>query len=309
MAAIVSVQNVRKTYADGFKALKDVNLEIEEGEIIALLGPNGAGKTTLISTICGISSLTSGKINVDGMDISSDYRKVRAMIGLVPQEIALEPFETVINSVKFSRGLFGKKKNNAYLDEILKTLSLFDKKNAKVMTLSGGMKRRVLIAKALAHEPRVLFLDEPTAGVDVELRKDMWNTVAKLKKQGVTIILTTHYIEEAEAIADRIAVINGGEILLIEDKDALIARMGKKKIRIDLVDPSTEVPAQLASYDLDLATDGKALTYTYDINSERTGITGLLNDLQVAGLQMRDVQTQQSSLEDIFVGLVQEDAK
>ena len=309
MAAIVSVQNVRKTYADGFEALKNVNLEIEEGEIIALLGPNGAGKTTLISTICGISSLTSGKINVDGMDISSDYRKVRAMIGLVPQEIALEPFETVINSVKFSRGLFGKKKNTAYLDEILKTLSLFDKKNAKVMTLSGGMKRRVLIAKALAHEPRVLFLDEPTAGVDVELRKDMWNTVAKLKKQGVTIILTTHYIEEAEAIADRIAVINGGEILLIEDKDALIARMGKKKIRIDLVDPSTEVPAQLASYDLDLAADGKALTYTYDINSERTGITGLLNDLQAAGLQMRDVQTQQSSLEDIFVGLVQEDTK
>ena len=309
MAAIVSVQNVRKTYADGFEALKNVNLEIEEGEIIALLGPNGAGKTTLISTICGISSLTSGKINVDGMDISSDYRKVRAMIGLVPQEIALEPFETVINSVKFSRGLFGKKKNTAYLDEILKTLSLFDKKNAKVMTLSGGMKRRVLIAKALAHEPRVLFLDEPTAGVDVELRKDMWNTVAKLKKQGVTIILTTHYIEEAEAIADRIAVINGGEILLIEDKDALIARMGKKKIRIDLVDPSTEVPVQLASYDLDLAADGKALTYTYDINSERTGITGLLNDLQAAGLQMRDVQTQQSSLEDIFVGLVQEDTK
>ena len=309
MAAIVSVQNVWKIYADGLEALKDVNLEIEEGEIIALLGPNGAGKTTLISTICGISSLTSGKINVDGMDISSDYRKVRAMIGLVPQEIALEPFETVINSVKFSRGLFGKKKNNAYLDEILKTLSLFDKKNAKVMTLSGGMKRRVLIAKALAHEPRVLFLDEPTAGVDVELRKDMWNTVAKLKKQGVTIILTTHYIEEAEAIADRIAVINGGEILLIEDKDALIARMGKKKIRIDLVDPSTEVPAQLASYDLDLAADGKALTYTYDINSERTGITGLLNDLQAAGLQMRDVQTQQSSLEDIFVGLVQEGAK
>lgn len=309
MAAIVSVQNVRKTYADGFEALKDVNLEIKEGEIIALLGPNGAGKTTLISTICGISSLTSGKINVDGMDISSDYRKVRAMIGLVPQEIALEPFETVINSVKFSRGLFGKKKNTAYLDEILKTLSLFDKKNAKVMTLSGGMKRRVLIAKALAHEPRVLFLDEPTAGVDVDLRKDMWNTVAKLKKQGVTIILTTHYIEEAEAIADRIAVINGGEILLIEDKDALIARMGKKKIRIDLVDPSTEVPAQLASYDLDLAADGKALTYTYDINSERTGITGLLNDLQAAGLQMRDVQTQQSSLEDIFVGLVQEDTK
>ncbi len=309
MTGIVSVQNVRKIYDGGFEALKGTNLEIQEGEIITLLGPNGAGKTTLISTICGISSLTSGKITVDGMDIGTDYRKVRAMIGLVPQEIALEPFETVINSVRFSRGLFGKKKNEAYLDEVLKTLSLFDKKNSKVMTLSGGMKRRVLIAKALAHEPRVLFLDEPTAGGDVELRKDMWNTVAKLKKQGVTIILTTHYIEEAEAIADRIAVINGGEILLIEDKDALIARMGKKKIRIDLVDPSTEVPAQLASYDLDLAADGKALTYTYDINSERTGITGLLNDLQAAGLQMRDVQTQQSSLEDIFVGLVQEDTK
>ena len=309
MRSIVSVQNVQKTYADGFEALKDVNLEIKKGEIIAFLGPNGAGKTTLISTICGISSLTAGKIDVDGMDINRDYRKVRALIGLVPQEIALEPFETVINSVKFSRGLFGKKKNNAYLDDILKTLSLFDKKNSKVMTLSGGMKRRVLIAKALAHEPRVLFLDEPTAGVDVELRKDMWSTVAKLKKQGVTIILTTHYIEEAEAIADRIAVIDGGEILLVEDKIALIARMGKKKIRIDLVEALTEVPVQLASYALDLAADGMALTYTYDINSERTGITGLLNNLQAAGLQMRDVQTQQSSLEDIFVGLVQEDVK
>ena len=309
MTSIVSVQNVQKTYADGFEALKDVNLEIKKGEIIALLGPNGAGKTTLISTICGISSLTAGKIDVDGMDINRDYRKVRALIGLVPQEIALEPFETVINSVKFSRGLFGKKKNNAYLDDILKTLSLFDKKNSKVMTLSGGMKRRVLIAKALAHEPRVLFLDEPTAGVDVELRKDMWSTVAKLKKQGVTIILTTHYIEEAEAIADRIAIIDGGEILLVEDKIALIARMGKKKIRIDLVEVLKEVPVQLASYALDLAADGMALTYTYDINSERTGITGLLNNLQAAGLQMRDVQTQQSSLEDIFVGLVQEGAK
>ena len=309
MTSIVSVQNVQKTYADGFEALKDVNLEIKKGEIIALLGPNGAGKTTLISTICGISSLTAGRIDVDGMDINRDYRKVRALIGLVPQEIALEPFETVINSVKFSRGLFGKKKDNAYLDGILKTLSLFDKKNAKVMTLSGGMKRRVLIAKALAHEPRVLFLDEPTAGVDVELRKDMWSTVAKLKKQGVTIILTTHYIEEAEAIADRIAVIDGGQILLVEDKIALIARMGKKKIRIDLVEALTEVPVQLASYALDLAADGMALTYTYDINSERTGITGLLNNLQAAGLQMRDVQTQQSSLEDIFVGLVQEGAK
>jgi len=309
MTGIVSVQNVRKIYDGGFEALKGTNLEIQEGEIIALLGPNGAGKTTLISTICGISSLTSGKITVDGMDIGTDYRKVRAMIGLVPQEIALEPFETVINSVRFSRGLFGKKKNETYLDEVLKTLSLFDKKNSKVMTLSGGMKRRVLIAKALAHEPRVLFLDEPTAGVDVELRKDMWNTVAKLKKQGVTIILTTHYIEEAEAIADRIAVINSGEILLVEDKAALMARMGKKKIRIDLMEPAKTVPERLAPYFLELAADGSALTYTYDVNSERTGITGLLNDLQAAGLQMRDVQTQQSSLEDIFVGLVQEDAK
>lgn len=309
MSVIVSVQDVRKIYDDGFEALKGTNLEIEEGEIIALLGPNGAGKTTLISTICGISSLTSGKIIVDGMDIGTDYRKVRAMIGLVPQEIALEPFETVINSIRFSRGLFGKKKNEAYLDQVLKTLSLFDKKNARVTTLSGGMKRRVLIAKALAHEPRVLFLDEPTAGVDVGLRKDMWNTVAKLKKQGVTIILTTHYIEEAEAIADRIAVINSGEILLVEDKAALIARMGKKKIRIDLMEPVKTVPEQLALYSLELAADGSALTYTYDINSERTGITGLLNDLQAAGLQMCDVQTQQSSLEDIFVGLVQEDSK
>ena len=309
MTGIVSVQNVRKIYDGGFEALKGTNLEIQEGEIIALLGPNGAGKTTLISTICGISSLTSGKITVDGMDIGTDYRKVRAMIGLVPQEIALEPFETVINSVRFSRGLFGKKKNETYLDEVLKTLSLFDKKNSKVMTLSGGMKRRVLIAKALAHDPRVLFLDEPTAGVDVELRKDMWNTVAKLKKQGVTIILTTHYIEEAEAIADRIAVINSGEILLVEDKAALMARMGKKKIRIDLMEPAKTVPERLAPYFLELAADGSALTYTYDVNSERTGITGLLNDLQAAGLQMRDVQTQQSSLEDIFVGLVQEDAK
>ena len=243
------------------------------------------------------------------MDIEADYRKVRKMIGLVPQEITLEPFETVINSIRFSRGLFGKPKNEAYLDQVLKTLSLFDKKHARVITLSGGMKRRVLIAKALSHEPRVLFLDEPTAGVDVELRKDMWATVNKLKKQGVTIILTTHYIEEAEAIADRIAVINGGEILLVEDKDALMSRMGQKKIRIDLMVSVKKIPDKLKNYDLDLTKDGKSLTYTYDTKSERTGITGLLNDLQAAGLQMRDVQTQQSSLEDIFVGLVQENAK
>ena len=309
MSAIVSIQSVCKTYAGGLEALKGINLEIEEGEILALLGPNGAGKTTLISTICGISSLSTGKISVGGMDIEADYRKVRKMIGLVPQEITLEPFETVINSIRFSRGLFGKPKNEAYLDQVLKTLSLFDKKHARVITLSGGMKRRVLIAKALSHEPRVLFLDEPSAGVDVELRKDMWATVNKLKKQGVTIILTTHYIEEAEAIADRIAVINGGEILLVEDKDALMSRMGQKKIRIDLMVSVKKIPDKLKNYDLDLTKDGKSLTYTYDTKSERTGITGLLNDLQAAGLQMRDVQTQQSSLEDIFVGLVQENAK
>ena len=306
MTGIVSVQNLRKTYPGGLHALKGINLEIEEGEILALLGPNGAGKTTLISTICGISKITEGKITVGGMDIVTEYRKARSMIGLVPQEITLEPFETVINSVRFSRGLFGKPKNEAYLDQVLESLSLLDKKDARVITLSGGMKRRVLIAKALSHEPRVLFLDEPTAGVDVELRKDMWNTVRKLKQQGVTIILTTHYIEEAEAIADRIGVINGGEILLVEDKNALMARMGKKKIRIDLMEAANKIPNKLKSYDLDLAKDGKSLTYTYDTKSERTGITGLLNDLQAAGMQMRDVQTQQSSLEDIFVGLVQE---
>tara|TARA_B100000767_G_scaffold249328_1_gene250800 strand:+ start:1987 stop:2916 length:930 start_codon:yes stop_codon:yes gene_type:complete len=309
MTAIVSIKDLRKIYLGGFEALKGINLEIESGEILALLGPNGAGKTTLISIICGIANLTSGKITVGGMDIEKEYRKTRGMIGLVPQEINLEPFETVINSLRFSRGLFGKPKNEAYLDEVLNTLSLFDKKNERVITLSGGMKRRVLIAKALAHEPRVLFLDEPTAGVDVELRKDMWKTVNKLKEQGVTIILTTHYIEEAEAIADRIGVINGGEILLVEDKVALMARMGKKKIRIDLASPTKIIPSKLKSYSLDLAKDGMALTYTYDTKLERTGITSLLNDLQAAGLQMRDVQTQQSSLEDIFVGLVQESTK
>ena len=305
----MSIKDLHKTYLGGFEALKGINLEIETGEILALLGPNGAGKTTLISIICGIANLTTGKITVGGMDIETEYRKAREMIGLVPQEIHLEPFETVINSLRFSRGLFGKSKNETYLDELLKTLSLFHKKNERVITLSGGMKRRVLIAKALAHEPRVLFLDEPTAGVDVELRKDMWNTVNKLKEQGVTIILTTHYIEEAEAIADRIGVINGGEILLVEDKVALMARMGKKKIRIDLANPTKTIPSKLKSYSLGLAKDGMALTYTYDTKSERTGITSLLNDLQAAGLQMRDVQTQQSSLEDIFVGLVQESTK
>ena len=309
MPSVVSIQHVSKIFSDGFKALDGVDLEIKDSEILALLGPNGAGKTTLISIICGISSLTTGKIQVGGYDVESQYRKAREMIGLVPQEIALEPFETVMNSIRFSRGLFGKPKNEDYLDEVLKTLSLYDKKNARVITLSGGMKRRLLIAKALAHEPKILFLDEPTAGVDVELRKDMWQTIKKLKQKGVTTILTTHYIEEAEAIADRIGVINKGQILLVEDKVALMARMGKKKIYIDLTKPVIEIPKELSHYSLELIKGGLAFSYTYDTKSERTGITSLLNDLQSAGLKMRDVQTQQSSLEDIFVGLVEEKVK
>ncbi|SEW39938.1 ABC-2 type transport system ATP-binding protein [Cognatiyoonia koreensis] len=308
MSSIVSVQDLRKSYADGFEALKNVNLEIEEGEILALLGPNGAGKTTLISTICGITVATSGKITVGGYDTRSEFREARALIGLVPQEINLEPFETVKRTVQFSRGLFGKPRNDALLDQILKDLSLYDKKDNRIMTLSGGMKRRVLIAKALSHEPRVLFLDEPTAGVDVELRKDMWNVVARLKEQGVTIILTTHYIEEAEAIADRVGVINKGEILLIQDKADLMVQMGQKRLRIELDAPVTSIPAALASYQLEIADDGAALVYTYDTKGERTGITTLLNDLQGAGLKMVDMETQQSSLEEIFVGLVREDA-
>ena len=309
MPSVVSIQHVSKIFSDGFKALDGVDLEIKDCEILALLGPNGAGKTTLISIICGISSLTTGKIQVGGYDVESQYRKAREMIGLVPQEIALEPFETVMNSIRFSRGLFGKPKNEDYLDEVLKTLSLYDKKNARVITLSGGMKRRLLIAKALAHEPKILFLDEPTAGVDVELRKDMWQTIKKLKRKGVTTILTTHYIEEAEAIADRIGVINKGQILLVEDKVALMARMGKKKIYIELTKPVIEIPKELSHYSLELIKGGLAFSYTYDTKSERTGITSLLNDLQSAGLKMRDVQTQQSSLEDIFVGLVEEKVK
>ena len=309
MSSVVSIQHVSKIYSDGFKALDGVDLEIKDSEILALLGPNGAGKTTLISIICGISSLTTGKILVGGYDVEAQYRKAREMIGLVPQEIALEPFETVMNSIRFSRGLFGKPKNEDYLDEVLKTLSLYDKKNARVITLSGGMKRRLLIAKALAHEPKILFLDEPTAGVDVELRKDMWQTIKKLKRKGVTTILTTHYIEEAEAIADRIGVINRGQILLVEDKVALMARMGKKTIYIDLTKPVIEIPKELSHYSLELIKGGLAFSYTYDTKSERTGITSLLNDLQSAGLKMRDVQTQQSSLEDIFVGLVEEKVK
>ena len=306
MSSIVSVKDLRKAYAGGFEALKSVDLEIREGEILALLGPNGAGKTTLISTICGITVPTSGTITVGGFDTRADFRAARGLIGLVPQEVSLEPFETVFSTVSFSRGLFGKKRDDAVVADILRKLSLHDKKDNKIMTLSGGMKRRVLIAKALAHEPKVLFLDEPTAGVDVELRKDMWDIVAELKAQGVTIILTTHYIEEAEAIADRIGIINKGEILLVQEKSELMTQMGYKQLRIDLAQPTDEVPAALAKYDLTRNPDGRSLTYTYDTKADRTGITTLLNDLQAAGLQMTDIQTQQSSLEDIFVGLVKE---
>ena len=308
MSSIVSVLSLRKAYADGFEALKSVNLEIEEGEILALLGPNGAGKTTLISTICGITVPTSGSVVVGGFDTQADFRGARNLIGLVPQEINLEPFETVMNTVRFSRGLFGKPRDDAYLENILKKLSLHDKKDSKIMMLSGGMKRRVLIAKALSHEPRVLFLDEPTAGVDVELRKDMWNVVADLKADGVTIILTTHYIEEAEAIADRVGIISKGEILLIQDKAEMMAQMGKKQLVVDLAVPVIEIPAALAAYSLEIGPEGASLIYTYDTKGERTGITTLLNDLQKAGLQMADMQTRQSSLEDIFVGLVKETA-
>ncbi|EBA15129.1 ABC transporter, ATP-binding protein [Roseobacter sp. SK209-2-6] len=304
MAAILSISDLRKSYEGGFEALKGVSLEIEEGEILALLGPNGAGKTTLISAICGIINATSGQVLVGGYCIEKDFRAARSLIGLVPQEINLEPFEKVINSVRFSRGLFGKTRNDALIEEILKKLSLWDKRDSQIKELSGGMKRRVLIAKALSHEPRVLFLDEPTAGVDVELRKDMWEVVQELKDNGVTIILTTHYIEEAEAIADRVGVITGGQILLVKDKDELMTQLGQKQLCVQLAGPIPEIPKALADHQLELSTEGDTLIYTYDTKGERTGITALLNDVAAAGLQLRDVSTRQSSLEDIFVGLV-----
>ncbi|MDC1230833.1 ABC transporter ATP-binding protein [Octadecabacter sp.] len=304
MTNIVEVRNLTKRYDGGFEALKSVDLDIAEGEIIALLGPNGAGKTTLISTICGITRATDGAVMIGGHDNVSGFRAARNLIGLVPQEINLEPFEKVISTVRFSRGLFGKAPNDAYLEKILRSLSLWDKKDSKIMALSGGMKRRVLIAKALSHEPRVLFLDEPTAGVDVELRKDMWEVVAKLKEDGVTIILTTHYIEEAEAIADRIGVIAKGEILLVENKADLMTRMGQKTLKIELATPITDIPTSLGAYHL--AIEGDGLLYSYDTKTDRTGITGLLSDLQKAGLKMTDLQTRQSSLEEIFVCLVSE---
>ncbi|WP_417525094.1 ABC transporter ATP-binding protein [Marinovum sp.] len=309
MAAIVEINDLRKVYDGGFEALKGVTLDIEEGEILALLGPNGAGKTTLISTVCGITNATSGSVRVGGHDIVTEFRAARSMIGLVPQEISLEPFETVHRAVRYSRGLFGCKRNDAHIEKVLRDLSLWDKRDSKTMELSGGMKRRVLIAKALSHEPRVLFLDEPTAGVDVELRRDMWNVVAELKASGVTIILTTHYIEEAEAIADRVGVIAKGELLLIEEKSALMARMGRKTLDIELTEPVSTIPASLAGYDLEIVQKGGALRYSYDTNAERTGITKLLSDLAAAGLQMRDLQTRQSSLEEIFVGLVADNSE
>ncbi len=308
MPDIVEITDLRKAYGDGFEALKGVNLNIRQGEILALLGPNGAGKTTLISTVCGITTATGGSVRVGGHDTITDYRAARAMIGLVPQEINLEPFEKVINTVRFSRGLFGKPKDDAALEKILRQLSLWDKKDSQIRALSGGMKRRVLIAKALAHEPRVLFLDEPTAGVDVELRRDMWKIVADLKADGVTIILTTHYIEEAEAIADRIGVIAHGALLLVEDKDKLMARMGKKQLEVQLTKPIKALPESLRSDALELSADGARLIYTYDTRAERTGITKLLSDVSAAGLVLSDLETRQSSLEDIFVDLVKEDA-
>src|SRR6056297_764211 len=306
MVPIVEVEGLQKTYKGGFEALKGVSLAIQEGEILALLGPNGAGKTTLISALCGITTPTGGAARVGGHDIVDDFRAARAMIGLVPQEVALEPFEKVINTVRFSRGLFGKPRDEALIEKILRQLSLWDKRNARIRELSGGMKRRVLIAKALAHEPRVLFLDEPTAGVDVELRRDMWDIVNGLKDAGVTIILTTHYIEEAEAIADRIGVINKGEILLVEEKTALMTRLGQKELRIELQDAITDLPASLAARGLRLEESGHVLVYTYDTAQDRTGIATLIREVSDAGLVLRDLQTRQNSLEDIFVGLVSE---
>lgn len=304
MPAIVTIRDLSKVYDGGFEALKHVNLEIEAGEILALLGPNGAGKTTLISIICGMVNASSGAVSVAGHDIVTSFRAARSQIGLVPQEITLEPFEKVIDTVNFSRGLFGKPADAALVEKILRQLSLWEKRDARVNELSGGMKRRVLIAKALSHEPRVLFLDEPTAGVDVELRKDMWDVVRELQADGVTIILTTHYIEEAEAIADRVGVINAGSILLVKDKAELMTQMGRKELRIELQAPPEAVPESLSSYDLRIEDGG--LIYTYDTNAERTGITKLLAALSDAGLVMKDVSTRQSSLEEIFVTLVED---
>ena len=308
MPPALSIRNLTKTYDSGFTALKGVDLEVQPGEIFALLGPNGAGKTTLIGIVCGVVNASGGEVLVDGHEIVAEYRKTRSIIGLVPQDVSLDAFESVWATVSFSRGLFGKGKDGAHVEKVLRALSLWDKRDEKVINLSGGMKRRVMIAKALAHEPKLLFLDEPTAGVDVELRRDMWEMVRGLRATGVTIILTTHYIEEAEEMADRIGVISKGEIILVEDKTALMQRFGKKKLELELAQPLATLPAGLAGRGLEITDDGRRLVYSYDTQGERTGITALLADLSSEGIRFRDLETRQSSLEDIFVDLVRERA-
>lgn len=306
---MLSITGLSKRYNDGQVALENVSFDVKEGEILALLGPNGAGKTTLISAVCGLVVPTAGQVTVGGFDTRSNYRLARSLIGLVPQEIALEPFEKVINTVRFSRGLFGKSPNDDQIEVVLRQLSLWDKKDSKILQLSGGMKRRVLIAKALAHEPRVLFLDEPSAGVDVELRRDMWKLVSDLKSQGVTIILTTHYIEEAEAIADRVGVISKGKLILLEEKKALMKRMGRKKVEISLQSPIAVIPAKLQNFDLYLSDDGLTINYLYDAKASSNEITKLLNEISISNLQISDLKTSQSSLEEIFVSLIEEPSK
>lgn len=306
---LLEVNELRKTYATGFEALKGISLKVNKGEILALLGPNGAGKTSLISTICGITNPSSGSVFIDGYDISKNFRDARKLVGLVPQDITLEPFEKVVNTINFSRGLFGKRKDDALTEKILTKLSLWDKRDSRIMELSGGMKRRVLIAKALIHEPRLLFLDEPTASVDVELRQSMWDVVADLKKDGVTIILTTHYIEEAEAIADRVGIINKGELLLIEGKTSLMQKFGQKILKIELQKRLDQLPKEFSEENVKLSDDGLSLTYIYDTKQKKTGITKLLSNLSNSGINLRDIQTDQSSLEEIFVNLVKEKAE
>ena len=309
MTNMLSITGLSKRYNDGQVALENVSFDVKEGEILALLGPNGAGKTTLISAVCGLVVPTAGQVTVGGFDTRSNYRSARSLIGLVPQEIALEPFEKVINTVRFSRGLFGKSPNDDQIEIVLRQLSLWDKKDSKILQLSGGMKRRVLIAKALAHEPRVLFLDEPSAGVDVELRRDMWKLVSDLKSQGVTIILTTHYIEEAEAIADRVGVISKGKLILLEEKKALMKRMGRKKVEISLQSPIAIIPAKLQNFDLYLSDDGLTINYLHDAKASSNEITKLLNEISISNLQISDLKTSQSSLEEIFVSLIEEPSK
>ena len=306
---LLEVNELRKTYATGFEALKGISLKVNNGEILALLGPNGAGKTSLISTICGITNPSSGSVSIDGYDISKNFRDARKLVGLVPQDITLEPFEKVLNTVNFSRGLFGKKKDDALTEKVLTKLALWEKRDSRIMELSGGMKRRVLIAKALIHEPRLLFLDEPTASVDVELRQSMWNVVADLKRDGVTIILTTHYIEEAEAIADRVGIINKGELVLMEEKASLMQKFGQKILKIELQRRLNKLPEELSKKNVKLSGDGLSLTYIYDTKQKKTGITKLLSDLSKSGINLRDIQTDQSSLEEIFVNLVKENVE